>query len=153
MEWERGKGDSLIVDTLNNFGYLVHENGQYLKFSLVTGQRKNVCYIGRCYFAATPNLEWKALSKEIKNDRVTFGPSGKFIRLFKNGTENTAYGIHEYKYEDRIFESPGRYGSMGCIVVRKPVLDIIEKTFDINEGGFEVITQYGIDPGLFVLKA
>lgn len=141
-----------MVDTKDNIGYLVHSDGRYYRFPLVTGQRKFVCYIGRCYNAATPNWTWRALSKEIKGDRVTFGPSGRFIRLFQNGETHTAYGIHEYKYEDTIFESPERFGSMGCIVVRKPIMDLMERTFDVNEGNFEVISQHGLDEALFVWK-
>ncbi|MBU2214152.1 hypothetical protein KKC44_00205 [Patescibacteria group bacterium] len=152
LQWEPQVGDSMMIDTKNNFGYLIHNDGRFYRFALVTGQRKFVCYIGRCYNAATPNWTWRAMSKEIKGDRVTFGPSGRFIRLFKDGETNTAYGIHEYKYEDRIFESSGRYGSMGCIVVRSPVMDLVERTFDVNEGNFEVISQYGIESALFVWR-
>ena len=145
-------GDSLIIDTEENYGYLIHKDGRYFRFTVVTGQRRFVCYIGRCYHADTPNWNWRALSKEIKGDRITFGSTGRFIRLFKDGELNTAYGIHEYKYEDRIFKSPGRFGTMGCIVVRKPIMDLIEKTFDVNEGDFEVVTQYGLDEALFVMR-
>ncbi|MFA7681837.1 MAG: hypothetical protein WCX61_02285 [Candidatus Peribacteraceae bacterium] len=152
LGWEPQVGDALLIDTQNNFGYMIHPNGSFFRFAVVTGQRRFVCYIGRCYNAATPTWEWRALSKEIKGDRVTFGPSGRFIRLFKDGEENTAYGIHEYKYEDRIFESPGRFGSMGCIVVRQPIMDMIEHTFDINEGDFEVVTQYGVSSEMFVMQ-
>jgi len=148
--WEPAKGDSMLIDTKDNFGYLVHNDGTYYRFALVTGQRKYVCYIGRCYNAATPTWDWRAMSKEIKGDRVTFGPSGRFIRLFKDGETNTAYGIHEYKYEDRIFESPGRFGSMGCIVVRKPIMDMIEEMFDVNDGDFEVVSRYGLESEMFV---
>ncbi|MDP7645869.1 MAG: hypothetical protein QF400_01780 [Candidatus Peribacteraceae bacterium] len=152
LQWQPRIGDKMLIDTKGNFGYLIHSDGKYYRFSLVTGQRKYVSYIGRYYNAATPNWNWRAKSLEIKGDRVTFGPSGRFVRLFKDGNEHTAYGIHEYKYEDRIFQSPGRYGSMGCIVVRKPIMDIIEKTFEVNEGDFEVVSKYGIGPDLFVMR-
>jgi len=151
-EWQASVGDKLLVDTQNNMGYLVHTDGRYFRFPVVTGQRKFVCYIGRCYNAATPNWSWEALSKEVKGDRITFGPSGRFLRLFKDGSEHTAYGIHEYKYEDKIFSENNRFGSMGCIIVRKPIMDLMERTFDLNEGALPVLTQHGVDSMLFALQ-
>lgn len=150
LEWQPQKGDSFMVDTKNNIGYLVHTDGRYYKFDVVTGQRRGVCYIGRCYFAATPNWEWRAKSMDIKGDRITFGPTGRFVRLYKDGTENTAYGIHEYKYEDKMFSENERFGSMGCVIVRKKIMDVIEETFNVNDGDFEVITKHGIAPAMFV---
>lgn len=152
LDWKASVGDKLLVDTQENMGYLIHPNGEYFRFPVVTGQRRFVCYIGRCYNAATPNWTWEALSKEIKGDRVTFGPTGRFIRLFKDGSENTAYGIHEYKYEDKIFSENNRFGSMGCIIVQKPIMDLMERTFDLNEGALPVVTQYGINSALFALQ-
>jgi len=152
LQWQPQIGDKFLVDTKYNLGYLIHPDGRYYRFSLVTGQNRYVSYIGRYYNAATPNWNWRAKQFEIKGDRVTFGPTGRFIRLFKDGTEHTAYGIHEYKYEDRIFKSPGRFGSMGCIVVRKPIMDLLEKTFNVNEGDFEVVTKHGIGLDVFAFR-
>lgn len=149
-DWQPQMGDHLLVDTMENEGYLIHPNGEYLNFPVVTGRRKVVRYIGRTYDASTPAREWTMTSREIKWDRVTFGPSGRFLRLSYEG-EKTPYGFHEYAREDKMFALTPRYGSMGCIIVRSTILDVIEKTFFLNEGTLEVSTQSGIDPTLFVL--
>ena len=87
------------------------------------------------------------MARDIKGDHVTFGPSGRFLRLFEDGETSTAYGIHEYLYEDRMFADGERYRSMGCIIVKKDIMNILDATFSINEGKFDVVTQYGIsDP-------
>lgn len=149
-EWEPKWGDSLLIDTELNMGYLVHSNGEYTRFPVVTGQRRNVSYIGRYYNAKTPSREWIAQSSEIKGDRVTFGPSGRFLRLYIDG-ERTPYGIHEHRDEEEMFTTLPRFRSMGCIIVQSDILDIIEQTFSINDNMLPVTTQYGIDANLFVL--
>ncbi len=143
--WEAQAGDHFVVDTKANMGYMVHENGDFVSFEVATGQRRTVHYIGRTYNAATPAQEWTAESLETKGDHVTFGPTGKFFRLFddSDGTR-TAYGIHTYKYEDYMFDG-ARYGSMGCIIVRQTDLPLIEKTFDVNDNKLSVTTVYGFD--------
>lgn len=149
-DWQPQMGDHILVDTRENEGYLVHPNGGYLPFPVVTGKRKIVRYIGRTYDATTPARTWTMTSREIKWDRITFGPSGRFLRLSSQG-EKTPYGFHEYAHEDEMFALAPRYGSMGCIIVRSTILDVIEKTFNLNEGALQVSTQYGVDPTLFVL--
>ena len=151
-EWHPTVGDQILIDTQNNVGYLVHPDGRFLRFLIVTGQRKFVCYIGRCYNAATPNWNWIVKSKHIKGDRITFGPTGRFIRLYKDGDEHTAYGIHEYAYEDTMFSRNKRFGSMGCIIVKQTMMDVIEKTYDLNEGYLPVITQFGLDQAYFAYR-
>lgn len=145
-QWQPEPGDRVIVDTRDNFGYVIHENGQYLSFPVATGQRRFVRYIGRSYNAATPNWDWSVLSMDIKGDRVTFGPTGRFLRLYKDGEENTAYGFHEHRDEAEFFASdaPERYRSMGCIIVRHETMDILVLTFELN-GSFDVTTIHGID--------
>lgn len=135
----------MVVDTKTNEGYLIHADGRFVQFPVATGQRKFVCYIGRCYNATTPEATWQVKSRDIKGDHITFGPSGRFLRLYKHGEDSTAYGIHEYAYEDRMFAEGERYRSMGCIVVKKEMMDIIDATYSINEGILDVITAYGID--------
>ncbi len=144
--WQYEQGDGLIVDTKNNTGYLFHEDGRYISFPVVTGQRRRVYYIGRSYFAATPNRQWNGKSLEIKGDRVTFGPSGKFLRLFSE-QERTLYGIHTHRDEDIMFQEDEpitRYRSMGCIIVQKNIMDLIEITFHGNEERLNVITLDGV---------
>lgn len=144
-DWEIEKGDKVVVDTESNTGYIFHEDGQYLKFEVVTGQRRFVSYIGRYYNAATPNWNWAAKSIHKKGDRLTFGPSGRFLRLYKDGEEHTAYGFHEYGQEEEIFTGMDtRFRSMGCIIVRVPMMDIIVNTWEQNDGYLPVKTVYGI---------
>lgn len=142
--WEPQAGDRFVVDTRSNMGYLVHEDGQFTSFEVATGQRRFVRYIGRSYNATTPTKNWTVKSLETKGDRVTFGESGKFFRLYDEG-EKTAYGIHTYRYEDNMFALKERYGSMGCIIIRKEQLPLIEQTFEINGSVLDVTTTYGFD--------
>jgi hypothetical protein len=144
-KWEIEDGDKVLVDTKNNEGYIFHEDGQYLNFPLVTGQRRWVYYIGRSYNASTPNWNWSINSMHVKGDRLTFGPSGRFLRLYRDGSEHTAYGFHEYGQEDEIFDGMDtRFRSMGCIIVKIPIMDLLVNTFEEN-GSIEVISQHGID--------
>ncbi len=145
QEWQPKVGDRFVVDTKANEGYLLHPDGEYVAFPVITGQRRTVRYIGLTYFAATPNWDWNANEKGIKGDRVTFGPQGRIIRLYKDG-EVTNYGIHEHAAEEVMFARESRYQSMGCIIVRHPIMDILEKTYDLNaETGFPVLTRAGVD--------
>lgn len=141
--WQPQAGDHLVVDTETNMGYLIHPDGEFTSFEVATGQKRYVRYIGRSYNAKTPDREWTAESLEVKGDRTTFGPSGKFFRLYDEG-EKTAYGIHTYKYEEGMFEGV-RYRSMGCIIIREAMLPIIEKTFALNDNKLNVKTVYGFD--------
>lgn len=144
--WEAEPGDRVLVDTQNNMGYIFHEDGEYVRFEVVTGQRRNVSYIGRYYNAATPNQDWVAKSMHIKGDRLTFGPSGRFLRLYKDGEEHTAYGFHEYGQEEEIFTGMDtRFRSMGCIIVRVPIMNLLVNTWEINGEYLPLRTVYGID--------
>lgn len=143
-EWTPMPGDIFEVNVETNMGRLVHENGEAVQFEVVTGVRRVVSYIGLRYFAATPAQNWIVRTTEIKRDRWTFGKSGRFIRLFKvnaDGTEeSTSYGIHPFLNEDAMFKVPGRYGSMGCIILRESLEDLIQKTIETNGGSMSVRT-------------
>ena len=143
-EWEPRLGDRFIVDTNTNMGYLIHTTGTYTSFPVATGKKEYVSYIGRYYYAATPNWDWEVQDLEIKWDRTTFGPSGRFLRMFKDGEDYTAYGIHEYLHEDEMFALEERFGSMGCIIVRKEIMDVLEETYQKNEGVISVKTVAGL---------
>lgn len=145
-QWQPEPGDRIFVDTRDNFGYLVHSDGRYLPFPVATGQRRHVYYIGRSYNAATPNWDWTIRSMDTKGDRVTFGPTGRFLRLYKDGEENTAYGFHEHRDEAEFFatDAPERYRSMGCIIVQHDMMNLLVLTFELN-GSVDVTTAYGID--------
>lgn len=142
--WVPEAGDRFLVDTEANMGYLVREDGTYTSFPVVTGQRRNVYYIGRYYNATTPTRVWEGKELDSKWDRITFGESGRFLRLFYEG-EDTAYGIHPYGYEDKMFAEDSRYQSMGCVIVRERVMDVILKTWELNDHNLSVITTYGIE--------
>ncbi|MFA5800611.1 MAG: L,D-transpeptidase family protein [Candidatus Peribacteraceae bacterium] len=144
-EWQAQPGDDFVVDTKENMGYLMHRDGGYVAFPVVTGQRRTVRYIGRTYDAATPNRSWMVLSKETKGDRITFGKLGTFFRLFKHGSiEETSYGIHAHANGDTMLRRTDRYRSMGCIIVSDVVLSIIAITYARNGNVLPVTTVYGL---------
>lgn len=137
--WEPQKGDRIEVDLSQNRGYLIHPNGERFLFDVATGQKRFIYYIGLYYFAATPVREWKVESVDIKDDRVTFGKTGRFFRLYFNG-ERTYYGIHGYNPEEWMFREGERYRSYGCIIVKEEVLDIIDATYVLNGGSLQTTT-------------
>jgi len=142
-EWQTMVGDVMIVDTELNMGYLVHRDGGYTQFLIASGQRRVVRYIGRTYYAKTPNLRWTVLDKEVKGDRTTFGRQGLFLRLF-NENGRTAYGIHTHRSIEVMLAEQDRYRSMGCILVSQLILDTIEATFEGNGRKLDVITIAGL---------
>ncbi|PIR52700.1 hypothetical protein COU76_05070 [Candidatus Peregrinibacteria bacterium CG10_big_fil_rev_8_21_14_0_10_49_10] len=142
-EWQPQVGDHLLLDTKDNWGYMMHDNGLYIRFPIATGQRRNVWYIGRYYNAATPNWNWELKSESIKGDRVTFGPTGRFLRLYKDGDTRTPYGIHGHRDADEMMESDERFRSMGCVIVKEDMLDLIEQTYELNGELLDVQTVYG----------
>jgi hypothetical protein len=142
--WSPQAGDHLLIDTEHAKGTLVRGDGLlYTTFPVILGQQRVVTYIGRTYKAETPDWHWIAKSRHIKGDHITFGPTGRFLRLYKDGTEYTHYGIHEHRSEERMFGEENRYQSMGCIIVQRAVLDIIEKTYELNGEMLNVVTQKG----------
>ena len=145
-DWEPHTGDRFIVDTTENTGFLVRsDSSAYTTFPVITGQRRVVRYIGRTYDATTPNNHWVVKTRHIKGDHITFGPTGRFFRMYKDGDEYTSYGIHEHRSEERMFGESDRYQSMGCIIVKSAVLDIIEATYELNEQSLDVVTLPGVN--------
>lgn len=141
-DWTPETGDHLMVDTSSNNGYLLRaDNSLYTEFPVITGQKRTVHYIGRTYNAATPDWNWVMKSRHIKGDRITYGPTGRFLRLYKDGTEYTSYGIHEHRSEERMFGEESRYQSMGCIIVQSSILDMIEQTYELNGEMLDVVTR------------
>ena len=146
-DWTSQVGDHFIVDTAENRGYLLRaDNSLYTEFPVITGQKRIVTYISRTYNAETPNWHWVVKSKHIKGDRTTFGPTGRFLRLYKDGEDYTSYGIHEHRSEVRMFGEVDRYQSMGCIIVQSAVLDVVERTYELNGEMLDVVTQTGVGP-------
>lgn len=139
--FEARAGDHMVVDVANNVGYLVNdETKTYSSFPVLTGQKRFVRYLGRSYFAATPEQNWVVKEEVIQSDRVTFSASGRFMRLYKGGTERTSYGIHGYKYFEALRATDNYYRSMGCILVADDVLTVIEKSFAADENAMPVTT-------------
>jgi hypothetical protein len=152
--WVARKNDRFVVDTKENMGYLVHEDGTYASFVVATGRNEKVRYLGMNYIATTPTGKWVVKSRNTSGDRITFGPEGRFLRLYKDGTEYTSYGIHDYAYLDEILEkdTEGRFFSMGCVLVKKNILNILEKTYELNGNMLEVATVYGLDVPMIAKK-
>lgn len=141
-----------IVDTENNVGYLRHAGGDFAVTYLATGQRRWVNYIGRSYNATTPQGWWVVKSTHIQSDRRTFGSSGLFMRLYKNSTEYTSYGIHSHASIDDMLLQPQRYFSMGCVLVNDYVLNLLNETYILNGEELQVITKYGVEKSLYVTE-
>ena len=141
--WQPRQGDIFVADLTANIGYLIHADATYLPFLIASGQQRYVYYLGQRYFAATPRKTWVAKEQKIQPDRINFGASGRFLRLFDEGTEYTSYGIHSYKYISRWLSAPNRYKSLGCIVVTEDIMDILAETFALNGKELLVITTDG----------
>jgi hypothetical protein len=140
-DYVSAKGDYFVADLENGVGYLVNDDEKYFTFfPLLSGQRTNVCYIGRCYYAATPEQEWVVKENNIQTDRITFSDDGTFLRLYANGEERTSYGIHGHAYFEEMLATGGKFKSMGCLIVSDDALDVIEKSFLVNENTLNVST-------------
>ncbi|MCX6735202.1 MAG: hypothetical protein NTZ25_04845 [Candidatus Peregrinibacteria bacterium] len=138
------EGDYLTVYIPTGTAYLANDTTKiYAQFPILSGQPRNVHYIGRYYFAATPEQEWEVKSMDTKKDRVTFGKTGRFFRLYEDGN-STPYGIHGYKYAAKLIEGGKIYASMGCVIVPEEVLDIIDASFKADVKDMKVITTSDI---------
>ncbi len=160
--WEAQAGDRVIVDTDASLIYLVHENGESIVLDGLTGQHRNVCYIGRCYFAETPAGEWVIKSVEKKSRSTTFG-EGRFLRLYQadgdggdDGRGRTAYGIHSHlqfdimlqdKLEKKGYDKEGKgWRSYGCILLSEDDLSLVVASIDANGGSITVSTGPNLVP-------
>ena len=145
-KWKISEGDRFLVDIETNQGFLVHKNGWYYQFPIVTGQQRHVYYIGRSYFAQTPSEDWVVKKLDRKRPgTVTFGRTGRFFRLYIDGEKRTAYGIHGHRDAEFMINSNMRYRSMGCILVNETMLDVIQKTYEKNGEELHVQTRFGMD--------
>lgn len=163
-DWQPRIGDQVMVDTDSSTVYLVHADGSWLTIDGLTGQRRSVSYIGRRYYAGTPDRSWEVREVEQKGKSVTFG-DGRFLRLFVGHANSadgpdgrTAYGIHSHasfarmlqdKAERNAWDPTGTgHRSMGCILVSEEDLSLIIETWSINEGVLQVATGQGLTPWL-----
>lgn len=143
--WVPQPGDSVMVDTQQNVGYLIREDGTHTTFPVLTGQRRVVRYIGRTYNAATPNKAWTAKSIDVKGRSMTFGETGTFVRLYDEDGEQTPYGIHSHLTFQKMLDEGDRFRSMGCVLVSEDVLKLIVQTFELNGGTLNVTTAANIE--------
>lgn len=147
-QWVPAAGQELIVDTERNTGYIVDPNGIFTSFPVVTGRNEFIWWIGRYYKATTPEDTWVVQRRDIKGNRIVFGASGRFLRLFsKEGKNYTSYGIHSYAYIDKWISLPEeeRFKSPGCILVTEDILDVIDAVYAANDNSLRVTTSLGID--------
>lgn len=126
--WVPEATDRIYVDVTDNVGYIVHENNDYIRFLVATGLQKEIYWVRKRYYAATPVDSWTVSEKVTQNDRVMFGKTGRFFRLNVNGTD-TNYGIHGYAYFDKWLKEEDRHRSYGCIIMSEEHLDIVEATY------------------------
>ncbi len=134
-------GDYFQANLEKGIGYLINnKNKNFTIFPILSGQRQYVCYIGRCYYGATPEQKWVVEEINIQYDRITFSESGRFLRLYADGETRTSYGIHGHAYFDSMIQKDTKFQSMGCILVADEVLDVIEKSFYANENKLNVLT-------------
>lgn len=133
-------GDYLVVNLDDGKGYLINENSRiYGAFPVLSGQRRTVRYLGRTYFAATPERTWVIKEKNIQGDKVTFSKSGTFLRMYSDG-KRTPYGIHGHKYFQEMLGQGNSFRSMGCILVADDIVPIVEQSFLENGKELKVIT-------------
>lgn len=142
--WVPHLNDRMLVDVQQNIGYLVHVDGRSLAFPVATGQRRTVRFIGMTYYAGTPERSWSVKSIDLKDDHTTFGPTGRFLRLYTDDGSSTNYGIHSHSSADEFLESGNRYRSMGCIIVSEQMLNIIEQTYMLNGGSLRLLTSHKV---------
>lgn len=144
--WTPRPGDRFLVDVKANEGYLVHSDGTFVAFPVATGQRRTVWYIGRTYYAATPERHWTVKEINIKGDHITFGPTGRFLRLFTDDGKSTPYGLHGHASSKEMLSEDGskRFRSMGCVIVSEQVLSLLERSVNVNDGTLDVTTLSGL---------
>ena len=144
-QWVPQSGAVFLVDTKDAVGYLINTDGSYTAVPVILGQNKSVHYLGRTYLATTPEASWVVKEVDEQGDRITFGKDGTFLRLYKNGTTSTSYGIHTHAYIDTMLASDSKYYSLGCILVTKNVLDILQNMYEINGEALHVVTVFGLN--------
>ncbi|MEK7544666.1 MAG: hypothetical protein AAB551_00890 [Patescibacteria group bacterium] len=138
--FEPSKGDFFMADLENSVGYLVNDHSrQYVAFPILSGRRQFSYYLGRYYFAETPDQTWAVKEDNILSDRVTFSKSGRFLRLF-DGEKRTSYGIHGHLYFSTMIGRENKYVSYGCVLVDDNILTLIEKSFHANNDFLKVTT-------------
>jgi hypothetical protein len=52
-----------------------------------------------------------------------------------------------------MFAEGPRYRSMGCVIVKKEIMDILDRTYAVNEGIIDVVTKFGVTDPLSLAAA
>jgi len=152
-DWQPARGDQFIADTRANIGYLVHADGSFTSTKIGSGKRGMVHYMKRTYNAATPSENWVVGKIDTQTDRLTFGKYGTFMRLYRDGTERTSYGIHSVGNIDDLLATDERYYSMGCVLVNDRFLAILLQTYTLNGDTLNVLTIDGLTAPMTPAKA
>lgn len=140
-EFESADGDYVLANLSRGVGYLANRESKiFTTFPLLSGQHRYVYYVGRYYYAATPEQEWVIKEMNIQRDRFTFSESGRFLRMYANGDTYTSYGIHAHAHFETMIERDSKFQSMGCLLVSDEVMDVLEESFYANENGMRVLT-------------
>lgn len=143
-QWQPAYGDTFIADTRSNIGYLVHADGTYATTRIGSGRREVVHYMRITYNASTPSDDWNVGEIDTQTDRQTFGKDGTFMRLYRDGTDRTSYGIHSVGNINELLAADDRYKSMGCVLVSDEVLAILLETYKLNDNSLAVLTVDGL---------
>lgn len=144
-QFEPIAGAAVVVDTKNAQLYIINPDGVFTSVPALLGQNRVVHYLGRTYKATTPEERWVVRSIHTQGDRITFGKDGTFLRLYKNGKERTAYGIHGHRYFQQMLAEGDPYRSLGCVLVADDVVKKVQKAYELNSKELTVVTVYGID--------
>lgn len=136
-DFEPSKGDYFLVDIENALGYLINDTTRfYTVFPVMTGALRT----------PTPVKDWVVLEKSVKSDRITFGKTGEFFRMYLNeGATRTAYGIHGYGFFEDEISNARKFLSLGCVLVSDNVLDLLEESFNLNGASLSISTRASID--------
>ncbi len=141
-KFQVSEGDYFLVDIDDAFGYLINDdNKTYTVFPVMTGALRT----------PTPEQEWAVKEKNIQPNRVIFGETGEFLRMYSNeGNTRTGYGIHNYGYFEDEIERGTKYLSLGCILVSAEVHDVIEGSYLANGESMHMITTNDVNLSSYI---
>lgn len=144
-KYEPREGDYFLVDIDDALGYLVNDGYMtYTVFPIMSGATRT----------PTPEEEWVVKEKNIQSNRIVFGETGEFLRMYKNdGDTRTGYGIHNYAYFEEEIEKGTKYLSLGCILVSADIHDLIEESYLANGENMKMITKYDVNLSSYIKLA
>ncbi|NIA01951.1 MAG: hypothetical protein GWP15_01060 [Nitrospirae bacterium] len=136
------EGDYFLVDIDDAFGYLINDdNKTYTVFPVMTGALRT----------PTPENEWIIKEKNIQSNRVIFGKTGEFLRMYlDDGNTRTGYGIHGYGYFAEEIEKGTKFLTLGCILVADNIHDLLEESYLINNENMRVITTNEVNLSSYI---